>query len=320
VAAYQAFRFELDPGNVTCGRVASHAGGARFAYGWGLALVKSRLDQAARVRERALIEGASAREAGALARTVHVPWSLAALRREWNQAKAQVAPWWAENSKECCSSGPDGLARGLGAWLKSRNGERKGPKMGFPRPRAKRSRRSFRVSTGAFGVTGERHIRLPRIGVIRTKEPTVKLLRRLEAGTARILPATVSQAAGRWYVSFGCEVERERPERTRTAGPAAGAGIGVSALAVLSTGERVPDPEHLSGYQRRITRRQRELSRRHGPSKGQKPSKRWTGSKARLARLHAKAARARADGLHKLTTGLAKSYPVVVVEDLTWPG
>jgi putative transposase len=320
VDVYQAFRFELDPGNVTRGALASHAGGARFAYGWGLRLVTSRLDQVARIREGALIEGASDREAEALARTVCVPWSLPALRREWNRAKGAVAPWWAENSKECYSSGLDGPARGLDAWLKSRRGERNGPLVGFPRPKGKRSRRSFRVTTGAFGVTDERHIRLPRIGVIRTKEPTGRLLGRVQAGTARIVSATVSQAAGRWYVSFTCQAERDPPPRTVSAGPAAGVDIGVSALAVLSTGEKVPNPKHLSRYQRRITRRQRELSRRCGPAKGRQPSKRWTDSRARLARVHASVTRARADGLHKLTTRLAKSYPVVVVEDLNVAG
>jgi putative transposase len=320
VDVYQAFRFELDPGDVTRGALASHAGGARFAYGWGLRLVKSRLDQGARIRERALIEGASDREAEALARTICVPWSLASLRREWNRAKGEVAPWWAENSKECYSCGLDGLARGLDAWSKSRRGERQGPPAGFPQPKGKRSRRSFRVTTGAFGVTDERHIRLPRIGVIRTKEPTVKLLGRLQAGTARILSATVSETAGRWYVSFGCEAGREQPERGHAADRAIGVDIGVSALAVLSTGERVPNPKHLSRYQRRITRRQRELSRRCGPAKGRKPSKRWTDASARLARVHGRAARARADGLHKLTTRLAKNCPVVVVENLNVAG
>ena len=175
-------------------------------------------------------------------------------------------------------------------------------------------------ATRPFGVTDERHIRLPRIGVIRTKEPTSKLLRQMEAGTARILSATVAQTAGRWYVSFGCEVQREQPERGNAPGQAVGVDIGVSALAVLSTGETVPSPKHLSRYQRRITRRQRELSRRCGPAKGRKPSKRWARSKHRLAKLHAGAARARADGLHKLTTRLAKDYPVVVVEDLNVAG
>jgi putative transposase len=176
------------------------------------------------------------------------------------------------------------------------------------------------VTTGAFGVTDGRHIRVPRIGVIRTKEPTVKLLEQLQAGTVRILSATVSEAAGRWYVSFGCKVERPQPERVRVSDRPVGVDLGVSALAVLSTGERVPNPKHLSCYQRRITRCQRELSRRHGPAQGRKPSKRWTRSKARLGRLHARAARSRADGLHKLTTRLAKSHPVVVVEDLNVAG
>jgi putative transposase len=27
---------------------------------------------------------------------VQVPWSLPALRWEWNRAKHQAAPWWAE--------------------------------------------------------------------------------------------------------------------------------------------------------------------------------------------------------------------------------
>jgi hypothetical protein len=58
---HQAFRFELDPGSLTRGAMASHAGGARFAYGWGLRLVKSGLDQGARIRESALIGGASDR-------------------------------------------------------------------------------------------------------------------------------------------------------------------------------------------------------------------------------------------------------------------
>ena len=95
VAAYQAFRYELDPNDVTRGALASHAGGAKFAFRWGLRLVKHRLEQAARIREQALTEGASAREAEALARTVDVPWSLYSLRKEWNRAKSQVAPWWA---------------------------------------------------------------------------------------------------------------------------------------------------------------------------------------------------------------------------------
>ncbi|MEJ7845429.1 MAG: helix-turn-helix domain-containing protein, partial [Acidimicrobiales bacterium] len=105
----QAYRFELNPNDVTAGGIASHVGADRFAFNWGLALVKARLGERARVLEQALVEGLSAREGEALANTVVVPWTLAALRREWNRAKVDVAPWWAENSKEAYSSGLDRL-------------------------------------------------------------------------------------------------------------------------------------------------------------------------------------------------------------------
>ncbi len=93
---HQAFRFALDPSVAERRRLASHCGAARFAFNWGLALVTARLE-------------ARREDTG-----VEVPWTLAALPRQWNGAKAEVAPWWANNSKECYSSGLDGLARALG--------------------------------------------------------------------------------------------------------------------------------------------------------------------------------------------------------------
>jgi putative transposase len=99
-----------------------------------------------------------------------------------------------------------------------------------------------------------------------------------------------------------------------------GVDLGVKSLAVLSTGEVVANPKHLSRYERHMARLQRQCSRRRGPAKGQPPSKRWQRSKHQLGRLHAKVADARGDGLHKLTTRLAKTYGTVVVEDLNVSG
>ena len=64
---------------------------------------------------------------------VEVPWTLPALRREWNRAKDQVAPWWRENSKEAYNTGLDALARALKelVGLQGR-GRRSGRLIGFP--------------------------------------------------------------------------------------------------------------------------------------------------------------------------------------------
>ena len=150
------------------------------------------------------------------------------------------------------------------------------------------------------------------------KEPTAKLAGLLDAGAGRVLSATVSQSAGRWYVAFGVEVTR--PEHRAAPGPPVGVDVGVKSLAVVSTGEVVPNPKHLSTYQRRMARLQAQCARRAGPARGQAPSKRWVRSSARLGRAHAKVASARTDGLHKLTTRLAKTHETVVVENLNVAG
>jgi putative transposase len=97
----QAYRFALDPTPIQRRALASHCGAARVAHNWGLALVKTHLDQHRTDPQ------------------VPVPWTLPELRREWNRAKNEVAPWWPENSKEAYSSGLDGLARALRNWSDS---------------------------------------------------------------------------------------------------------------------------------------------------------------------------------------------------------
>src|SRR6266545_5056914 len=119
----QAYKFALDPTPRQQGALWSHCGAARRAFNWGLDLVKQRLDERA--------TGFDA----------EVPWTLPALRREWNRAKYQVAPWWRENSKEAYNSGLDALARALQNWSDSKAGRRAGRRMGFPRHKTKRRAR-----------------------------------------------------------------------------------------------------------------------------------------------------------------------------------
>ena len=45
------------------------------------------------------------------------------MRKEWNRAKAEVAPWWAECSKEAFNTGLDALARALDALVEVQEGQ-----------------------------------------------------------------------------------------------------------------------------------------------------------------------------------------------------
>jgi len=255
--------------------------------------------------------------------TPSLSWSAYALRKTWNQVKDELAPWWGENSKEAYACGLANLAAALGNWDDSRTGKRRGPRIRFPRFKSKRAGMSCRFTTGAVGLADRdrRHVKLPRIGLVRTHESTRKLARHVERGTARIRSATVSHRAGRWFVSFSVEITRDDPPPTRP-DTAVGVDLGVKSLAVLSTGEVIANPKHLEIAQRQLRRMQRQAARRRGPDRRATttPSNRWRETRARIGRLHTAVANARRDGLHKLSTRLVRTFGAVVVEDLNVAG
>jgi putative transposase len=322
VIVHQAYRFALDPTPAQARALSAHCGAARFAFNWGLALVKAVMDQ----REAEASYGIAPEQ---LTQGPH--WSLPALRKVWNQAKNEVAPWWAECSKESYSSGLDSLARALTNWSASRNGKRAGRAVGFPRFKSRRrATRSCRFTTGGIRVEPDRRsVNLPKLGRIKTYESTRKLARRIEAGTARVLSATVCFERGRWFCSFTCEVQRSDPPATRP-DAVVGVDLGITHLAVLSrpllgvsdAAGFVSNPKHLTHVSTALRRASRTVSRRRGPDRRTdvRPSKRWERANQRRNRIHHRVANMRRDGLHKLTTALATEFGTIVVEDLNVAG
>jgi putative transposase len=160
-------------------------------------------------------------------------------------------------------------------------------------------------------------VRHARLGTLRTHESTEKLASRLRDGSARILSATVSRTAQRWFVSFTVEVEQDEPVHPRP-GSAVGVDLGVKTLltAVDDQGSvlAVAGCRPLRASLRKLRRASRAHSRKARGSANRRKSA------AKLARIHARVASVRADSLHKATTGLARRYETVVVEDLNVAG
>jgi putative transposase len=303
-----AYRFALDPTPAQERALRSHAGAARAAFNWGLARIKANLGQ----REAEKSYGITGEGL-----TPPVSWSLYSLRKEWNAAKGEVAPWWGECSKEAFNTGLDQLARALKNWGDSRKGKRRGKPAGFPGFKAKRKARpSVRFTTGAFRCE-DRHAVLPRIGRVKLHEDGRRLSRLVAAGTARVLSVTARFERGRWHASFAVETEVSRPA-PRLPGAVVGVDLGIKTLAVLSTGEGIPNPRHMSGALRKLRRLARAMSRKQGPDRRtrREPSNRWRRASKALGRAQGRVADQRKDGLHKLTTRLAAEFGTVVAEDL----
>ena len=287
---FEAVKVALDPSPAQECRLVSHAGGARFAYNVMLARVKATMDA-----------GES------------MDWSFYSLVKGWNANKNELAvgadgsPWWQENSKEAYGHAIESLAKALSNWSKSRKGDRKGRKVGFPKFKAKgRATPKFTYGTGSFGLIKDdpKALKLPRIGRVHCMENVAK-----RVGEAKVKRMTISQRAGRWYASLTVERE-DKPVASPPKGGSVGVDLGVKTLATLSDGTVIENHRHLKKSERKLKRAQQALSRK---AKG---SNRRAKAKAKVSRLHDRVANRRQDGLHKLTTRLTRKYSDISIEDL----
>ena len=193
--------------------------------------------------------------------------------------------WWSENSK-CAYQEPfRDLDRALTDFVKSKKRRRKGRRLGFPRFKKRgRCKDSFRLTGDRVACCGKR-VTLTRIGTVATHESTRKLARRLSNGTARILSATVSRTAQRWYVSFTCEVERAIPKHHALWGSAIGVDLGVKTLLTAVDGRgnviAIDGPKALRSSLQRLRRASRAHSRKAKGSANRRKAA------ARLVRIHA---------------------------------
>jgi len=154
----------------------------------------------------------------------------------------------------------------------------------------------------------ERHVQLPQIGRVRLKERTAKL-------QGRPVAATITRRADRWFVSLTVECERAIPAARPVVRPAdiVGVDLGLVHAAVIFDGSatRVVEPQRaLRQNLAKLRRLDRQLARK------QKGSQNREKAKLRRARLHYRISCQRQDVLHQLSSSLAKTKPVIVLEDL----
>jgi len=282
----RGYKVELDPNNVQRTLLLKHAGAARWAFNWGL---------------RQKIESYQATKRSPSAMELH---------RELNKLKKLPkeqggVPWMYEVSKCAAQESLRNLDKAFKSFFRrcKQGAERKG----FPRFKSRRNGIGSFTLTGTVKVTSEgTHIQLPRLGRLRLKEQGY-----LPQDGVKVLSATISERAGRWFVSLS--VEKDRPE-PRSAKGVLGADVGISHLAVTSEGEVFENPRALGGALKRLRRLSKAVSRRKKGSKNRRKAK------LQLARQHYRVSCIRRDSINKATTMIAKSAGTIVIEDLNVAG
>jgi len=273
-----AHKIALDPNNVQATYFARAAGTARFAYNWALAEWQRQYE--------------TCKTDPALPKP-----SQMALRRTLNSIKGEQFPWMLEVTKNA----PQMAIIQLGAAFKNFFAGR----AKYPKFRKKGLHDRFGLTNDQFSVDGSR-IRIPNLGWVRMRE-TLRF-------TGKIMSATVSRVADRWFVSITVDAPDDlHPAKAENQG-VVGVDLGVSALATLSTGEIITGPKAHKALLCRLQRLSRGLSRKGKGSENRKKAK------VRLAKLHARIGNIRKDALHQLTTDLTRRFHTIGIEDLNVRG
>lgn len=252
-----------------------HAGAARYAYNWGL-------------NQKQLAYKNGEKTPNAIE-----------LHRMLNAIKSTELPWMYEVSKCSPQEALRNLDRAFDNFFKKRGK--------FPKFKSKKK------GIGGFRLYGtikvmDDAVQLPRLGRLRLKE------RGYLPKDAKILSASVSERAGRWFVSIQVEQDQPAYEGVKDEHDTVGVDLGIKTLATVSDGTKYDNPKPLNNNLKKLKKLQQSVSRKVIGSNNRKKAVK------KVARLHLRISNIRKDTLHKMTTALAKNKRVVGIEDLNVSG
>ena len=268
----KGYKTELKLNNKQITACFNHSGSARFTWNWGLDRRKT----------------AYKRDGEKL--------NAIALHKELNELKKTDFDWLYQVSKCAPQEALRNLDKAFSNFFSKRA---KYPKF-----------KSRKKGIGSFTFTGtvkvfNNMIQLPRLGKLGLKEKGYLPIDK------HILKATVSEKAGRWFVSVQVKEDIKVPKNN---GGIAGTDLGIKTLAYVSDGKKFENPKALKRFERKLSRAQRRLSKRRKGSKNRLKQKRI------VQKIHRKVKNIRNDNTHKVTSYLAKNKSFNCIENLSVKG
>lgn len=171
---------------------------------------------------------------------------------------------------------------------------------------------AFRTSDP--GAITDTHVFIPKIGFVRLKEHgyiPICLGQKHKSGGHKFITVKMTRS-GRWFVYVQCEIEAEDPPKRGQ--DVLGIDLGLKSFAVTSDGENIEHHKTLEKFEDRLKRAHRKIRRKELGGKNREKARK------KYAVLHYKVACARRDFLHKLSSRLVRTKPVIVLEKLNIKG
>jgi putative transposase len=197
-------------------------------------------------------------------------------------------------------------------FFNSRNGKRKGKKLGSPNFKKKTNQQSAEFTKAAFSIKdGEHGQQSPaRAEVYLAKIGDLKPVWSRELPSEPSSVTVIKDCANRYFLSFVVEIQ---PVQLNAKNQSIGIDLGIKTFAVMSNGEKATSPNYRT-IDCKIRKLQKQLARQ------QKGSNRRNITRLRIARLHNQIADLRKDFLHKLSTKIVSENQTIVLEDLNVSG
>ena len=328
-----AHKIELIPNQAQCEYFAKACGVSRFSYNWALANWNSQYLEWKEAEEEAKKNG-----------TVNLlskPKEYE-LRKKFNEIKGEQYPFVKEITKCAVQQSIKDVGVSFVRFFKKTSN--------YPQFHKKGKHDSFYMDNVSFKVVGKK-IHIPKLGWVKMRE-NLRFY-------GKIMSATVSRIADKWFVSIQVDVPFESLQVAKklcsenqavinegvasyafatNEAKVVGIDLGIKTMATLSYADKIEpskidSPKPLKRLLSKLRRLQRKLSRQgqkytmedyvdaNGETrKIRKYSNNYMETKTKLARLHAKIHNIRQDFLHKLTTRLVEEFDVICIEDLNVKG
>lgn len=189
---------------------------------------------------------------------------------------------------------------------------------GFPKFKSKRNlKQSYRTpwDNGKADVLDSKHIKLPKLGRVRTKKFSMP-------DEYKVFNITVEKTpTGKYYASICIETEVQPLPKT---GKQVGFDLGLIDLLIGSDGTRVERPKFAYAYKDKLAREQRKLSKMRTKLERVNANldecKNYQKQKHKVAKLHEHISNCAKDFNHKLSIELVRNYDFFAMEDLNVRG
>ena len=189
---------------------------------------------------------------------------------------------------------------------------------GFPKFKSKHSQKqSYKTPGGRsnVGIVDNKHIKLPKLGIVKTKKFSMP-------DEYRIFNITVEKTpTGKYYASICIETEVQPLPKT---GKQVGFDLGLIDLLIGSDGARYARPKYAYAFKDKLAKEQRKLSKMRTKlmrdNLNLNECKNYQKQKHKVAKLYEHIANCAKDFNHKLSRKLVEEYDFIAMEDLNVSG